>query len=107
MIRITFTYKKPKDALWFEEGCADNTDLMEMREYHLSLYNSIPNASLTITGDGLGEDSVEGWAVFEYPDEESVETANRDPKIVEFLDIVQQYYTDIGGTIEVTREELD
>jgi hypothetical protein len=107
MIRITFTYNKPAGVPWFEEFYANDSAVMEMWDYHYTVYNSLPGAKLTISNNGPGETGTEGWAVIEYPDEETIVIANTDPKIVEFLALSRKYYTDIGGSIEVNREELD
>ena len=89
MFKATFTYKKSADIDWFEVHYANDPEIMELYNYHLNYFNSLPGCNLTLSQN---EESTIGTAVFTYPTEDLAPDITSDPKIQEFFGKVFDYY---------------
>jgi hypothetical protein len=103
MFKATFTYKKSADIDWFEVHFASNPEIMELYNYHLNYFNSLPGCSLTLSEN---EEGTIGTAVFTYPTEDLSPNIASDPKIQEFFDKVFEYYNTHNVEIDLLKEEI-
>ena len=103
MFKATFTYTKSVDVDWFEVHYASDTAIMELYNYHLNYFNSLPGCSLTLSEN---EDGTVGTGIFIYPTEDLAPEIASDPKIQEFFARVFEYYSTHNVDIAMVREEI-
>jgi hypothetical protein len=103
MFKATFTYKKTTNIDWFEVHYASDTAIMELYNYHLNYFNSLPGCSLTLSEN---EDGTVGTGIYTYPTEDLAPEITSDPKIQEFFTKVYEYYNTHNVDIDMIKEEI-